>query len=69
MLWILLYSRLKTAIVDTNTGIHLTEHELVEIPNEITATAITEADKIANVPSFKGCTNMQDLRAVLEKKK
>ena len=29
---------LETAIADTNTGIHLTEHELVEIPNEITAT-------------------------------
>ena len=59
-------ARLKKAVVDANAGVHMAEHELVDLPNEVTAAAIAEADEIAKDPSIKGYTNMEDLKAALE---
>ncbi len=39
----------------------------LDVPNEVTAAAIEEGRRIASDSSVKGYTNMDDLRAALEK--
>ena len=52
--------------IDQIVGCHLIAIRIVT-PNEVTAAAIEEGRRIAYDSSVKGYTNMDDLKAALEK--